>query len=130
MKAFQFTPDTTEQFFKTESLSNDLLALGASMSNPNPLLLPQFKKEDARWKVVSSSARTSLRLATYSTALLDILTRAEELQVSEDDRTNIGTIFITISELSFVQATRASVLRYAATPYASPFDSRIATPIG
>ena len=35
-KAFQFTPDTTEQFFKTESLSDDLLALGASMSNPNP----------------------------------------------------------------------------------------------
>ena len=70
--------------------------------NPYPLLLPQFKKEDARWRVISSSAQTSLRRTTYSTALLDSLARAEEHQVSEEDRTNIGTILITISELSFI----------------------------
>ena len=44
---------------------------GPLCQNPNPLLLPQFKKEDARWRVTSSSAQTSLRLATNSTALLD-----------------------------------------------------------
>ena len=109
-KAFRFVPVSTEQFFQSESLSDDLLALGASMANPNPLLHPLFKKEDARWRAVSSLARTSLRLAAYSTALLDILTRAEELQVSEEDRSNIGTILITISELSFAQAARSSVL--------------------
>ena len=76
----------------------------------NPLLNPQFKKEDARWKFMSCSARMSLRLSTYSTALLDILTRAEELQVSEEDRFNIRTILITISELLFSQSARSSAL--------------------
>ena len=45
----------------------------------------------------------------HSTALLDILTRTEELQVSEKDRFNIRTILITISELLFSQSTRSSI---------------------
>ena len=67
-----------------------------------------FRNEDSRWKFVSTASRFSLRLAAFSTALSDLLCRADELGVSADDRRAIADILAAISEQLFSQSARVA----------------------
>ena len=99
LTAFPVSSDAAPKFFNLESLSPELVALGDTQS-PNPLKSRSYKLEDNRWKFVSSSARQSLRLSTYATALSDLLCRADDLSVTSEDRENIAILLASLSETS------------------------------
>ena len=46
------------------------------------------------------------RLAAFSTALVDLLIRADELEVSEEDKASVRAILLDLSALNYSQAAR------------------------
>ena len=79
---FRFAQPHSEKYFDTEGPSPELLALGASLSSPNALTTPSFRKEDKKWKFMSKATRFSARLAVFQAALIDLLSRADDLGVT------------------------------------------------
>ena len=106
--AFPVSDVQAKSHFVTEVPSPGLLALGDEAVSGNPLKTKSFRSEDARWKFVSTASRFSLRLAAFSTALSDLLCRADELGVSADDRRAIADVLAAISEQLFSQSARAA----------------------
>ena len=45
---FRFSKDSSEKYFDTEKASSDLMALGASLAESNPLKAKAFREEDMR----------------------------------------------------------------------------------
>ena len=45
-KGFRFPKETSEKFFNTEKASPELMALGASLAESNPLKAKAFREED------------------------------------------------------------------------------------
>ena len=74
----------------------------------NPLRSKTFKIDDIRWKFVSASVRHSLYLSAYSTALSDLLCRADKLTVLLEDRAAIAFIFTSFSETLFSQSAQTT----------------------
>ena len=88
-KTFQFSKDASEKFFNTEKASPELMALGASLAESNPLKAKAFREEDMRWARMSQLSRSVSRLSVFSVALSDLLVRAEELGIIPEDRAHI-----------------------------------------
>ena len=76
-KGFRFPKETSEKYFNTEKASPELMALGASLAESNPLKARAFREEDVRWAKMSHLTRSISRLSVYSVALSDLLLRAE-----------------------------------------------------
>ena len=58
---------------------------------------------------MSEISRSISRLSVYSTALTDLLIRADDLGIKPEDRAHIQSLLLLISELTFSQASRATV---------------------
>ena len=101
---FRFAQPHSEKYFDTGGPSPELLALGTSLSSPNALTLPSFRKEDKKWKFMSEAARFSARLAVFQAALIDLLSRADDLVVTSEDCAIIHALLLSIAEQSFSQA--------------------------
>ena len=84
------------------------MALGDEALAGNPLKMKPYRIEDTRWKFTSTASRFSLRLAAFSTALADLLCRADELGVSAEDRRTIADVLAAISEQLFTQSARVA----------------------
>ena len=106
--AFPIADEQAQSHFVTEVPSPELLALGDEAVTGNPIKSKSYRSEDSHWKFVSSASRYSLRLAAFSTALSDLLCRADELGVSPDDRRSICDVPVAISERLFSQSARVA----------------------
>ena len=79
--AFRVAEDVSQKYFDLEVHSPDLMVLGDTCPTGNPLKSKAFKTDDYRWKFVLASARHTLRLFAYSTALSDLLCRVDKLNI-------------------------------------------------
>ena len=104
--SFPVADTESRSHFDLEVHLPELLALGDECPAGNPLKSKAIRTEHTRWKFISSASRFSLRLAAYSTALSDLLCRADELGVSAEDRRSISDIVAAISENLFSQTAR------------------------
>ena len=57
-------------------------------------------------KLTFEASAFAARLAAYSTALVDLLIRADELEVSEEDKASVHGLLLDLSALNFSQASR------------------------
>ena len=57
------------KFFDTEKASPELMALGASLAESNPLKAKAFREEDMRWAKMSQLTRSVSRLSVFSVVL-------------------------------------------------------------
>ena len=73
---------------------------------PNPLQSKEYRSQDKGWRFVAEVSAFAARLAAFSTALLDLLITADELEVSKEDKVSICAILIELSALNFSQAAR------------------------
>ena len=65
-----------------------------------------YRLLDKSWQFVSEASAFAARLAAYSTALVDLLIRADELVVSEEDKASVHGLLLDLSALNFSQASR------------------------
>ena len=106
--SFCFDEEDHSRFFSPQSLATDTEAFGRSLKAPlpNPLLSKEYRSQDKGWRFVAEASAFAARLAAFSTVLVDLLIRADELEVSEEDKVSIRAILIEISALNFSQAAR------------------------
>ena len=74
--------------------------------NSNPLTSETYRLQDKSWAYVSEASAFAARLAAFSTALVDLLMRADELGVTEEDKGTIHALLLDLSALNFSQAAR------------------------
>ena len=108
-KAFAFQPGDTSKYLAPEKLAPEVLALGEHVAATNPLRRQQYVEEDKKWVRISALTRSSMRLSGYAVALSNLAAQADALHVTQDDRALLSSLLLTISELSWKQATRASL---------------------
>ena len=73
------------------------------------LSLIAYRKEVGSYiLILADSARFSARLTSYSAVLIDLLTQADEIGVSAEDRFTVGSLLLANFELSFRQALRTA----------------------
>ena len=108
-RSFLFQPGDMDKFLSPEKLSPEVLVLGDHVAHGNPLRRKQFSEEDKRWTAMSSLTRSSMRLAAYAGALTNLAVQADDLHVSREDRILLNSLLLSISEVMFGQATRASL---------------------
>ena len=77
-------------------------------ASKSPFDSKEYKRDSAPWSFISNASSLAGRLAIYSAALADILIRAVELEVSEED---LVTVRAPILELSAMQFSQAACLR-------------------
>ena len=108
VSAFCFGEDEHTRFFSPQTLAPDTEAFGRSLKAPdaNPLVSKDYRVLDKSWQVVSEASAFAARLAAYSTALVDLLIRADELEVSEDYKASVHGLLLDLSALNFSQASR------------------------
>ena len=106
--SFCFGEDDHTRFFSPQSLEADTVAFARSLKSPesNPLLSKDYRLQDKNGQFVSVASAYAARLAAFSTALVDLLIRADELEVSEEDKGSIHTILLDLSALNFSQVAR------------------------
>ena len=106
--AFRFGEDDQTRFFSSQSLEVDTVAFARSLKapEPNPLASKDYRLQDKSWAYVSEASAFAARLAAFSTALVDLLMRADELGVTEEDKGSIHALLLDLSALNFSQAAR------------------------
>ena len=106
--AFRFSEDDQSRFFSTQKLDADTISFARSLKYPdaNPLTSKDYRLRDKTWAFVSEASAFAARVAAFSTALVDLLIRADELGVSEEDRISIRALLLDFSALNFSQAAR------------------------
>ena len=72
----------------------------------NPFHSKEYRTADKGLRFIAKASSYAARLAVFSTVLLDLLIRANELEVTEEDRVAICSIVMEISALSFSQSVR------------------------
>ena len=87
------------------AFGNSLVAPGSK----NPLRSKPFSDTDQSWRFVSQASSYAACLAVYSAALVDVISRTEELKVSEEDQVVIRNLLMEISAMLFSQASRMSL---------------------
>ena len=109
--SFRFVDEDHSRFFSSQSLAHETEAFGHSLKAPhaNPLLSKEYRSTDKNWRFVAEASSLAARLAVFSTALLDLLNRADALGVSEEDKILIRAVLVEISVLSFSQAARVQL---------------------
>ena len=65
-----------------------------------------YRLHDKSWRFVSEASAYVAQLAAFSTALVDLLIRADELEVSEEDKDSVHALLLDLSALNFSQAAR------------------------
>ena len=108
---FLFNEPGQSQFFGPKRLAPDTVAFSNSLRDPvsvnkSPLESKEFKKDFSHWSFVDRASSLAGRLAIYSAALTDILIRAVELEVSEEDLITVRALILEISAMQFSQAAR------------------------
>ena len=98
-----------DKYLTPEKLSPEVLALAEHFAQGNPLRRKQFSEEDKRWTNIASLTRSSMRLRAYAGALTNLAVQADDLHVSREDRMLLNSLLLSISELMFKYATRASL---------------------
>ena len=94
--AFRFGEDDQTRFFSSQSLEVETVAFARSLKAPdsNPLTSKDYRLQDKSWAYVSEASAFAARLAAFSTALVDLLIRADELEVSEEDKGSIHALLL------------------------------------
>ena len=106
--AFRFGGDDQTRFFSSQSLEVDTIAFARSLkaAEPNPLTSKDYRLQDRSWAYVSEASAFAARIAAFSTALVDLLMRADELGVTEEDKVSVHALLLDLSALNFSQAAR------------------------
>ena len=106
--AFRFGGDDQTRFFSSQSLEVDTIAFARSLKapEPNPLTSKDYRLQDKSWAYVSEASAFAARIAAFSTALVDLLMRADELGVTEEDKVSVHALLLDLSALNFSQAAR------------------------
>ena len=106
--AFRFGGDDQTRFFSSQSLEVDTVAFARSLKapEPNPLTSKDYRLQDRSWAYVSEASAFAARIAAFSTALVDLLMRADELGVTEEDKGSVHALLLDLSALNFSQAAR------------------------
>ena len=106
--SFCFGAEDHSRFFSPQSLAPDTEAFGRSLKAPDakPLASKDYRLQDRSWRFVSEASAYAARLAAFSTALVDLLIRADELEVSEEDKASVHVLLLDLSALNFSQAAR------------------------
>ena len=106
--SFCFGEEDHSRFFSPQSLAPDTEAFGRSLKAPdaNPLASKDYRLQDKSWRFISEASAYAARLAAFSTALVDLLIRADELEVSEEDKASVHALLLDLSALNFSQAAR------------------------
>ena len=110
-RSFLFSDPDNSRFFGKKDFSPDTLAFASSLRAPGtvPLLSKDFRRADTAWKFINEASSLTARLAVYSVALSDIVIRADELEVSREDRDTINALILEIAALSYAQALRMNL---------------------
>ena len=108
---FLFNEPGHSQFFGPKRLAPDTVAFANSLRDPgsasrSPLDSREFKRVFSQWSFVDRASSLAGRLAIYSAALADILCRAVELEVTEEDLVTVRALILEISAMQFSQAAR------------------------
>ena len=108
---FLFNEPGHSQFFGPKRLAPETVAFSNSLRDPvsvnkSPLYSKEFKKDFYHWSFVDRASSLAGRLAIYSAALTNILIRAVELEVSEEDLASVRALILEISAMQFSQAAR------------------------
>ena len=115
---FLLTEPEQSRFFGPKTLAPDTIAFADSLRDPasatkSPLESKEYKRETAPWAFISRASSLAGRLAIYSAALADILVRADELEVSEEDRVMVRALILELSAMQFSQFARMRLLQLA-----------------
>ena len=78
-------------FFSPLSLAPDTEAPGHSLKAPLAFLFlsKEYRSHGYGWRFFAEASAYAFRLAAFSTALVDLLFRADELEVTEEDKVYI-----------------------------------------
>ena len=106
--SFRFHEEDHTRFFAVQMLAPDTEAFCRSLRAPLPNLLnsKEHRSRDSAWRFVATASSYAARLAAFSTALVDLLIRADDMEVTVVDRDAIRATLIDLNALSFSQATR------------------------
>ena len=111
-RAFAFSEQDELDFFSEKVFAPDTYAFSESLRDPGrpcPLKSRDFAQVDRTWASVAESSTVAARCAAYSTALADLLVRADEMGVVEDDRVVIRELLLNISSRAFSEALRTQL---------------------
>ena len=108
---FLFNEPGHSKFFGPKRLAPDTVAFANSLRDPvsankSPLESKEFKRDFSHWSFVDRASSLAGRLAIYSAALADVLCRAVELEVTEEDLVTVRALILEISAMQFSQAAR------------------------
>ena len=101
--------------FGPKRLAPDTIAFAGSLRDPalsaskSPFETREYKKGAFPWAFMSSTSSLNCRLAIYSAALADLLIRADELEVSEEDAVTIRALILEVAAMQFAGAARMRV---------------------
>ena len=106
-----FAEEDQTLYFSTKVLSPETLAFAKSLRDPSPspLISRDYSDNDKPWSLVSKASSVAAALAVYSTALTDLLIRADELEVTEEDRATFRELLLFISSRSYTTALRTQL---------------------
>ena len=108
-KAYRFLPADFSKFLAPESLSPEILRVADRKPGGNPLRGKEYVERDRKWCRVAELSRTSMRLAAYGGAVSNLLAQADEFRVSWEDRQELISALLAISEAMWSQATRTAL---------------------
>ena len=108
---FLFNEPGQSKFFGPKRLAPETVAFANSLRDPvsankSPVDSKEFKRDFSHWSFVDRASSLAGRLAIYSAALADILCRAVELEVTEEDLVTVRALILEISAMQFSQAAR------------------------
>ena len=108
-RAYRFQTADYEKFLSPETLSPEFHRVADKKSRGNPFRTKNYRDQDKKWVRVADLSRTSMRLAAYGGAVANLLARADDLQVSSEDRQALLEVLLDLSEASWSQATRTAL---------------------
>ena len=115
-RAFLFSGEDQQRFFEVPQIAPETRAYAESLRVPastakrSPLESRDYRKDITPWLFILKASSLAERLAIYSAALADLLLRADELEVVEEDRVAIQNVILSLSTMQFAQAARMRLL--------------------
>ena len=98
--------------FGPKRLAPDTIAFAGSLRDPalsaskSPFESKEYRRGAFPWAFMSSTSSLNCRLAIYSAALADLLIRAGELEVTEEDAVTIRALILEVAAMQFAGAAR------------------------
>ena len=108
---FLFNEPGQSHFFGPKRLVPDTITFADSLRDPasatkSPFDAREYKRDSFPWSFILNASSLAGQLAIYSTALADILCRAVELEVSEEDLVTVRALILELSAMQFSQVAR------------------------